>query len=206
MKPLFVCILTVLALTACRTNKIRCFEGILSEAMVDTLQLIGEQNRRISFCTEEAEIEFADKLVAGCRVKVRYRGRIRKGCATAVRIEVDPTCSRLLGRWIEDSEENSGMGMGIELDEGNIARSIGMQTLLFTNWELTPDDKLRLEGNSIGLGNTIAFSEDWEIQKLEPTRLTIAQSDLTLRFRRETEEDVRIREEREALALQPAKK
>lgn len=206
MKRLFVCMLAVLSLTACRTNKIKSFEGILSDVMVDTLQLTGEQNRRVSFCTGEADIEFADKLVVGCRVKVRYRGRIRKGCATAVRIEVDPTCSRLLGRWIEDSEESSGMGMGIELDKGGIARSIGMQTLLFTNWELTPDDKLRLEGNSIGLGNTIAFSEDWEIQRLEPTRLTIAQSDLTLRLHRETEEDALAREEREAAAVKPQKR
>ena len=122
---------------------------------------------------------------------------------TAVRIEVDPTCARLLGRWIEAED---GMGMGIEFEAGGTARSIGMQTLIFTGWEQLPDGGLKLNGYSIGNGNTITFSEEWEIQELEPDRLTIAQSDLTLRFRRETEEDALAREEREAAAAQPQKR
>ena len=195
-------LLAGLLLAACGSDRITTFEGTLSEAQFNALTLIGEQGNPVTFRTEEAEFEFADKLATGCRVKVLYRGRIREGSATAVRIEVDPTCARLLGRWIEAED---GMGMGIEFEAGGTA-SIGMQTLIFTGWEQLPDGGLKLNGYSIGNGNTITFSEEWEIQELEPDRLTIAQSDLTLRFRRETEEDALAREEREAAAAQPQKR
>ena len=196
-------LLAGLLLAACGSDRITTFEGTLSEAQFNALTLIGEQGNPVTFRTEEAEFEFADELATGCRVKVLYRGRIREGSATAVRIEVDPTCARLLGRWIEAED---GMGMGIEFEAGGTARSIGMQTLIFTGWEQLPDGGLKLNGYSIGNGNTITFSEEWEIQELEPDRLTIAQSDLTLRFRRETEEDALSREEREAAAAQPQKR
>lgn len=190
-------------LTVCGSERIENFEGTLSEAQFNALTLIGEQGHPVTFRTEEAEFEYADELATGCRVKVLYRGRIREGSATAVRVEVDPTCARLLGRWIEQED---GMGMGIEFETGGTARSIGMQTLIFTGWEQLPGNGLKLSGYSIGNGNTITFSEEWEIQELDPDRLTIAQSDLTLRFRRETEEDALAREEREAAAAQPQKR
>ena len=161
-------LLAGLLLAACGSDRITTFEGTLSEAQFNALTLIGEQGNPVTFRTEEAEFEFADKLATGCRVKVLYRGRIREGSATAVRIEVDPTCARLLGRWIEAED---GMGMGIEFEAGGTARSIGMQTLIFTGWEQLPDGGLKLNGYSIGNGNTITFSEEWEIQELEPDQI-----------------------------------
>lgn len=204
MRGTAIAALAAVLLTACGSERIESFEGTLSEAQFNALTLIGEQGHPVTFRTDEAEFEFADELATGCRVKVLYRGRIREGSATAVRIEVDPTCARLLGRWIE--EEEDGMGMGIEFEAGGTARSIGMQTLVFTGWEQLPDGGLKLSGYSIGNGNTISFSEEWELQELEPDRLTIAQSDLTLRFRRETEADILAREEHEAAASQPQKR
>lgn len=203
MRILLSILLSGLLFTACGPDRIEEFEGTLSEAQFNALTLIGEQGHPVTFRTEEAEFEHADELATGCRVKVLYRGRIREGSATAVRVEVDPTCARLLGRWIEAED---GMGMGIEFEANGTARSIGMQTLIFTGWEQLPGNGLKLSGYSIGNGSTITFSEEWEIQELDPDRLTIAQSDLTLRFRRETEEDALAREEREAAAAQPQKR
>ncbi len=196
----------LLLLASCGSDRIEVFDGTLSEAQFHALTLVGADGRPVTFHTEEAEILHADELVTGCGVKIRYRGRIKDGCAAAVRVEVDPAYARLLGRWIETGEGSDEYGMGVEFAPGGVAYSIGMQTLVFTSWELTPAGGLKLSGNSIGNGNTISFAEEWEILDLGPSSLTISQDDLTLRFRRETADDVAAREMREAATLEAQQK
>lgn len=196
----------LLLLTACSADRIELFEGTLSEVQFNALTLTGDDGRSVHFGIEEAEMSHAGELVSGSFVKVYYRGRIKDGSAAAVRVEVDPTVSRLLGRWIETGEGSDEYGMGFELASGGVAYSIGMQTLVFTAWEPTRSGGLKLSGNSIGNGNTISFSEEWEILDLGPSRLTIGQDDLTLHFRRETAEDVQAREERNAALLETLQK
>lgn len=191
-------ILLTLGLTACGEEPAGEFSGTLSDLQLNTLTVLSEEGRPVNFSVDEATLALCEGLVAGCPVKIDYRGRLGKETCTAVRLETNPTYARLLGRWIETGEGSADFGMGVELASGGLARSIGMQTIVFTTWELTPQGGLLLAGRSLGNGTTVAFEEEWEITDLGPSQLTIAQDDLTLRFRRETVDDIDARTTREA--------
>lgn len=191
----------------CGAGEPSLFTGTFTEAELNTVTIAPERGAAVTFSTEGAELIGFEELIPGSPVRVTYTGRIDKGEEVpALRIEVDPTYARLLGRWIETGEGADELGMGFELaprgkkNEPN-ASSIGMQTLVFRRWELTPEGGLLLSGHSLGNGNTVSFSEEWEILLLDSDRLVIAQPDLTLTLRRETEEDVVRRLEREEQAI-----
>lgn len=210
MKRLFYGALWVL-LAGCGTGEPALFSGTFVEAELHTVTIAPEKGAAVTFSTEGAELVGFEDLMPGSPVKVTYTGRLDKGKElSALRMEVDPTYARLLGRWIETGEGADEYGMGFELaprgkkNEPN-AFSIGMQTLVFRQWRLTPEGGLLLSGHSLGNGNTVSFEEEWEIVSLDADRLVIAQPDLTLSLRRETEEDVQRRLERETAATKPAK-
>lgn len=196
-------VLLAMALSACGQEPTGEFTGTLSDVQLNTLTVLSEEGRPMDFVVDDATLELCDELVAGCPVKIVYRGKLKEGACTVVSLETNPVYARLVGRWIETGEESAGFGMGIELLPGGVAHSIGMQTLVFSSWELTPQGGLLLAGRSIGNGTTIAFEEEWEIVDLGPSQLTISQDDLTFRFRREMNEDIEARENHEAEMAQP---
>ena len=196
-RALFGIVLT-LGLAACGEEPAGRFSGTLSDLQLNTLTVLSAEGRPVNFSVDDSTLALCGELVAGCPVEIDYRGRLGKETCTVLRLETNPTYARLLGRWIETGEGSADFGMGIELASGGLARSIGMQTIIFTTWELTPQGGLLLAGRSLGNGTTAAFEEEWEVVDLGPSQLTIAQDDLTLRFHRETEEDVEARETREA--------
>lgn len=205
-RPLFGALWLLLA--ACGSSEPAHFSGTFTEADLNTVTIAPEQGAAVTFSTDEAELIGFDELLPGSPVKVTYTGAILKSEATpALRVEVDPTYARLLGRWIETGNGADEFGMGFELaaSEGPRspnAHSIGMHTLIFRQWRLTPEGLLWLSGHSLGNGNTVSFAEEWEIELLEADRLVISQPDLRLHLRRETQSDIDLRLAREAAAAE----
>ena len=58
------------------------------------------------------------------------------------------------GVWIEPIPGMEDQVQGIKLEEGGIASSVNMATLVYKNWK-QEGDQLILAGNSIGNGQTI---------------------------------------------------
>ena len=57
---------------------------------------------------------------------------------------------------------------GVEIDINGKASSIRMATLLFKSWELTENaNQIILHGESIGTGETFAFSDTATIKKVD---------------------------------------
>ncbi|MBQ8307562.1 MAG: hypothetical protein IJX56_02015 [Alistipes sp.] len=197
---------SLLWLTACGESPPKELSGYFEEAKEEEQSLtIAVGKELVSFRIEGAECLHMDELQPGSPVRIQYRKLARQGATPALRVEVDPTYNRLLGRWIEVGPD-AAYGMGIELAPKGNAYSIGMQTLIFRAWQLTPQGEILLSGHSLGNGQSLSFSEEWRIQHLSSESLILAQEDLTLRFRRENEADQEERLKYEAQRNRPTKR
>lgn len=92
--------------------------------------------------------------------------------------------SNLTGRWMEILPPEATYTQGMELSDDGTARSIGMQTLQYHTWKSSAG-KLILEGESIGNGQTIAFSDTMRIVDLRGDTLILERGDCTLSFVRD---------------------
>ena len=78
----------------------------------------------------------------------------------------------ILGNWLEVMPVNRHIIQGITFNDNGSAQSIGMQTLQYESWKLE-NDKLTLSGKSIGNGQTIDFSEPYDIIEISPETLKL---------------------------------
>lgn len=78
----------------------------------------------------------------------------------------------ILGHWLEVMPVNRHIIQGITFNDNGSAQSIGMQTLQYESWKLE-NDKLTLSGKSIGNGQTIDFSETYDIIEISPETLKL---------------------------------
>lgn len=78
-----------------------------------------------------------------------------------------------VGNWIEIMPANPLIIQGVTLQSDGSAKSIGMATLQYEKWVLTPDSTLILFGKSIGNGQTIDFSDTMDVVKITPDSLSL---------------------------------
>lgn len=79
-----------------------------------------------------------------------------------------------VGNWLEETP-NRHFVQGISLKADGTAASIGMATLKYEKWKLN-GNKLILSGQSLGNGQTIDFSEKWQIIEINPHIMKIEKS------------------------------
>lgn len=79
------------------------------------------------------------------------------------------------GRWLEETTSEQAFTQGFELKPDGTASSIGMATLLYEKWNLN-GTQLILSGKSIGNGQTIDFSDEWQIRLITPRLLKLKNS------------------------------
>lgn len=79
-----------------------------------------------------------------------------------------------VGNWLEETS-NRHFVQGISLKADGTAASIGMATLKYEKWKLD-GNKLILSGQSLGNGQTIDFSEKWQIIEINPHIMKIEKS------------------------------
>ncbi len=82
----------------------------------------------------------------------------------------------LIGSWIEVMPENLKYVQGVTLNADGTAASIGMATLKYETWSLK-DNKLILNGKSIGNRQTLEFSDTLDVVVLTPDSLTLLRHD-----------------------------
>lgn len=80
-------------------------------------------------------------------------------------IAMSACCNKtsVIGEWVEPIPGMEGV-QGFKLEEGGKASSINMATLQIESWE-QKGNNLILSGQSIGNGQTIAFSDTLEITR-----------------------------------------
>lgn len=80
------------------------------------------------------------------------------------------------GRWIEETAPNGPFVQGMALLPDGTATSIGMATLKYEKWTLK-NGSLVLSGKSIGNGQTIDFSDQWQILEITPFTMKLKSTD-----------------------------
>ena len=67
------------------------------------------------------------------------------------------------------------------MEEGGIASSVNMATLVYKNWK-QEGDQLILAGNSIGNGQTIEFIDTMKIKKITADSLVLDNRGMEIRY------------------------
>jgi hypothetical protein len=67
------------------------------------------------------------------------------------------------------------------VEEGGIASSVNMATLVYKNWK-QEGDQLILAGNSIGNGQTIEFIDTMKIKKITADSLVLDNRGMEIRY------------------------
>lgn len=93
---------------------------------------------------------------------------------------------KIEGRWVQPIPGMEGQSQGIGLEKDGKAESINMYTLVYESWQKS-GNKLILKGKSLGNGQTIDFSEDYEIVKLTKDALVLKSGDMLQVYSRESE-------------------
>ena len=78
----------------------------------------------------------------------------------------------IVGHWLEIMPENHHIVQGISFNGDGTAQSIGMATLKYESWKLD-NNQLTLSGKSIGNGQTIDFSDTYEVMQISPESLKL---------------------------------
>lgn len=91
----------------------------------------------------------------------------------------------LVGSWIQPIPGMENQMQGIKLEKDGKASSINMHTLVYKSWK-REGNQLILTGESIGNGQTIQFSDDFEIVTLTEDVLILKVDDIELSYRRAT--------------------
>ena len=83
--------------------------------------------------------------------------------------------------WVEPVPGMEGQVHGINIEEGGIASSVNMATLVYESWK-QEGDQLVLTGKSIGNGQTIEFADTMAIKKLTPDSLILDNQGMEIRY------------------------
>lgn len=87
----------------------------------------------------------------------------------------------LTGRWIEVLTQGVSYVQGMDLKEDGSAESVGMRTLLYHQWSVS-DNKLILNGESIGNGQAIQFSDTMKIVRCNIDTLVVERNNRNIVF------------------------
>ena len=86
-----------------------------------------------------------------------------------------------MGAWVEPVPGMEGQVQGINIEEGGIASSVNMATLVYESWK-QEGDQLVLTGKSIGNGQTIEFADTMAIKNLTPDSLILDNQGMEIRY------------------------
>lgn len=159
-KAFFVIAAACLALTGCKDNKTKQFDGRIVDATMNTVTvkaLTGDDTH--VFTLEDADKSEANGMLIGNLITVTYQGKMTDA-TPATKVATDATYAKAVGKWTMPDPIDSQSVMGVELKIEGQASSINMATLPIESWELQGEpDKIVLKGKSIGNGVTSDFTQ-----------------------------------------------
>ena len=87
----------------------------------------------------------------------------------------------IVGSWVEPVPGLEGQVQGIKMEEGGVASSVNMATLVYESWK-QEGTKLILTGKSIGNGPTIEFVDTMDIKRLTADSLVLDNQGMEIRY------------------------
>lgn len=176
-KNLLLIVAMLLALAACKPSAVKSVSGTIFDATMNTLIITNEMGEKCYFSTTNADKSEGNGLTIGAKVEVFYTGELNTTGENEITVatKVIGTPISIVGSWIQPIPGMEGV-QGIRLEEGGIASSINMNTLLYNSWTQN-NDSLYLRGESLGNGETILFNDSFYIRLLNADSLVIVSRD-----------------------------
>lgn len=143
-----------MAFVGCKPAVPSEYSGFVVKAENDTLvvrALTSDSTQK--FAIAKADLANANQMLEGSPVIVDYTGKV-KPVIEAVKVSCDPTYAKVIGSWTHIATGMpDSLKEGVQLMLNGEAKSINMNTLICSKWELAgPNDKIILHIRSIGNG------------------------------------------------------
>lgn len=175
--------------SACQTHKEQSLKGVITEASMNTLMIKTAGGDVVTISTADAEKVVKEGILLGDTAAIYYAEKPEGGIIRATKIVVVPgqrECPEIIGTWLEAVKGMPGAMQGIRIENGGIAESVNMATLVYEHWQ-KEGNKLLLKGKSLGNGQTIIFTDTLHIETLSADSLILTAGGYTIRYHRETE-------------------
>ena len=187
------------SLTVAPTEEEKTITGVVGDASMHNFMLVTLEGDTLFVSTMDQE----PGDVSGCRFYKANSGRYvpkttnfiynltvtrkmkKKMLAATLLTSLLAACggnsTSIVGAWVEPVPGMEGQVQGINIEEGGIASSVNMATLVYESWK-QEGDQLVLTGKSIGNGQTIEFADTMAIKKLTPDSLILDNQGMEIRY------------------------
>lgn len=176
-KSLLLIIAALFAFIACKPSAPKTVSGTIFDATMNTLTITNDAGEKFYFSTTDADKTEANGLSIGAKAEVFYTGDLNttgeNNITVATKVIAAPIS--IVGSWTQPIPGMEGI-QGFSLEDGGVASSINMSTLVYNSWTQN-NDSLYLSGQSLGNGETITFNESFYIQLLNADSLIIVSKD-----------------------------
>ncbi len=136
----------LIGLVACENKKAESFSGRIKRTEGNSVTVVAENGRIITFTTENADLKQAYGLLEGNTATVEYEGELVTPMP-ALKVSTDPTYARAIGRWMESNPENPSAVHGLRIKVKGVVRSINMPERHYKSWKVGSEpNQILLEG------------------------------------------------------------
>ena len=178
-----------LALVSCgsKSTDTRTFHGTVTRIADDQLLLTTSPGDTLVFGTTDLDSTTRADILPSDMVEVLATPTVTDGDTTyqaqTVLVQARSLTRAILGTWTEPIPGAVEGRQGIRFNEDGTAASVGMATLVFQRWSMPLTNTVVLGGESIGNGQTIAFSDTLTLTKLTADSLVLSHADGTAAWR-----------------------
>lgn len=176
-----MCAMLTLASCGSHTDSTQTFRGTVTRLTADQLQLTTSDSDTLTFGTADLDSTTRADILPADMVEVLAVPTAVDGDTTyqaqTVLVRGRSLIRALSGCWTEPIPGTMDGQQGIQFNEDGTAGSVGMATLVFQTWCMPRTNTIVLGGESIGNGQTIAFSDTLTLTKLTADSLVLSRAD-----------------------------
>ena len=181
LKPLKVGLfvsLFLFGIVACKQAPVsKTVNGAVMDASMNNVTIITDSGDTLNLSTMDADPAKVHGVLIDDSVKVTYQVEKLDGMkilqATELVVTVHSPYYYIQGTWTEPNPIKPDEAQGFILSQDGTARSVGMATLLYENWNLD-DNELTMNYKSIGNGQTLEGTDTLTIVKINADSLVLA--------------------------------
>ena len=181
LKPLKIGLfvsLFLFGIVACKQAPVsKTVNGVVMDASMNNVTIITDSGDTLNINTMDADPAKVHGVLIDDSVKVTYQVEKLDGMkilqATELVVTVHSPYYYIQGTWTEPNPIKPDEAQGFILNQDGTARSVGMATLLYENWNLD-DNELTMNYKSIGNGQTLEGTDTLTIVKINADSLVLA--------------------------------
>jgi hypothetical protein len=181
LKPLKIGLfvsLFLFGIVACKQAPVsKTVNGVVMDASMNNVTIITDSGDTLNISTMDADPAKVHGVLIDDSVKVTYQVEKLDGMkilqATELVVTVHSPYYYIQGTWTEPNPIKPDEAQGFILNQDGTARSVGMATLLYENWNLD-DNELTMNYKSIGNGQTLEGTDTLTIVKINADSLVLA--------------------------------